>query len=273
MVNSPSSIQIGGMRIDAGTYQSVSRKILDWARAHASKYVCVANVHMVMESYDSESFRDIVNSSAFVTSDGMPLVWALRHRGCPAAERVYGPTLMLELCKRAAEENVSVGFFGGSESTLLRLRENLLKRFPTLEIKALISPPFGPELERQTPAFIEQLRNDTPGVLFIGLGCPKQEIWMHQNRGKLSSVMVGVGAAFAFHAGTVKQAPAALQKYGLEWLFRLMMEPRRLWRRYLWHNPRFLLLMAYEQSKIWGIPGLQPEPPSRSGQQSPGAVV
>ncbi len=246
----PGSIHIGGMRIDAGTYASSTALITRWAAEPdgqaRSRYVAIANVHLTMEAHDSDEYRALINQSALVTSDGMPLVWVLRRRGHHAAERVYGPTLMLHVCEAAATQGLPVALFGGSPDVLAQLTRTLLARFPKLSIACAISPPFGPISPELDADYCEQLKRSGARILFVGLGCPKQERWMAAHQGRIPAVMLGVGAAFNFHAGHVRQAPAWMQRLGLEWAFRLAMEPRRLWRRYLWHNPRFIALVLRE---------------------------
>ena len=240
---------IGGMRVDAGTYESSSRQVTDWAERGQARYVCVANVHMLMETRDSPEFRAVVNGADMVTSDGMPLVWLLRWRGSRGAERVYGPDLMLHVCAEAAARGIAVGLFGGTDEVLVRVSETLLQRFPELKVVARIAPPFGPLTAEQNEQHAGALAASGARIVFVGLGCPKQEKWMAAMRGRLPAVLLGVGAAFNFHAGKVRQSPAWLQRAGLEWVFRFAMEPRRLWRRYLWHNPRFLWLVAREEGR------------------------
>lgn len=206
------------------------------------RYVCAANVHMVMEGHDSQDFRAIVNGADMITSDGMPLVWMLKRLGLTEAERVYGPTLTLHLCASAAEAGVPVGFYGGSPAVVEELTRVLTTRFPRLDIRYAHSPPFRALSEQEDRAVTADIRASGARILFVGLGCPKQEQWMAAHRYDLPLVQVGVGAAFDFHAGKVKQAPPWMQGAGLEWAFRLGSEPRRLWRRYLVHNPRFLVL-------------------------------
>jgi N-acetylglucosaminyldiphosphoundecaprenol N-acetyl-beta-D-mannosaminyltransferase len=224
---------------------SVSR-LLAWAIASESRYVCTANAHMLMVAHDSPQYKQIINSADLVTPDGMPLVWMLRMKGCPDQQRVYGPTLMLRILEAAARENISVGFYGSSPEVLQTLLIRMLSRFPDLKIDYSFSPPFREISEKEDLEIIKNINASSARVLFIGLGCPKQERWMAEHRGKIKAVMIGVGAAFDFHAGIKPQAPLWLQKIGLEWLFRLSTEPRRLWRRYFYYNPRFALLAALD---------------------------
>jgi N-acetylglucosaminyldiphosphoundecaprenol N-acetyl-beta-D-mannosaminyltransferase len=236
--------RILGVRVDATSYADAAARVVRWATSGESRYVCVANVHMVMESRDDPSFRAVVNGADLVTADGMPLVWALRLLGVRSATRVYGPDLTPAVCEAAAERGVPVGFYGGTEDVVARMTANLGRRVPGLRVVYRHSPPFRRLTDDETAADLSAIRRSGARILFVGLGCPKQERWMAAQRGKLDAVMLGVGAAFDFLAGTKAQAPRALQRLGLEWCFRLAHEPRRLWRRYLRHNPRFVLLFA-----------------------------
>lgn len=235
-----------GMRVDPTSYEEATELVLRWARAGESRYVCVANVHMVMEAHDDPGFRALVNAADLVTPDGMPLVWALRWLGFPRQERVCGPELTLQVCARAAREGVPVGFYGGHPEALEALVRNLKARFPGLKVVYAYSPPFRPLTEAEDEEVVEAIRASGARILFVGLGCPKQERWMAAHKGRVDAVMLGVGAAFDLHAGRVPQAPAWMQRMGLEWFFRLLQEPGRLWSRYLRHNPRFIILAGRE---------------------------
>jgi N-acetylglucosaminyldiphosphoundecaprenol N-acetyl-beta-D-mannosaminyltransferase len=232
------------MQVDPLTYDLAVRRIIGWARAGESRYVCLANVHMVMEAYDDPRFRALVNEADMVTPDGMPLVWALRLLGESPVAHVYGSELTPRLCAAAASEGLPVGFYGGSEAALEAMVARLHRQWPALPIVYQWSPPFRPLSLSEEENIAAELRASGARLLFVGLGCPKQERWMAAYRGRINAAMVGVGAAFDFLAGTKRQAPRLLQQSGLEWAFRLSNEPRRLWRRYLYHNPRFLGLFA-----------------------------
>ena len=237
---------IVGTRVDATSYPDAAARIIRWAEAGESRYVCVCTVHMVMEGYDDPSFQAIVNSADLVTPDGMPLVWGLRLLGIPSATRVYGPALTPIVCEYAARRGVPVGFYGGTPDVLEELRKRLTARFPGLQIPYAFSPPFRPPTPEEEQRTIEEIHAAGVRIVFVGLGCPKQERWMARHRGRLQAVMVGVGAAFDFIAGRKRQAPPWMQQAGLEWAFRLATEPRRLWRRYLYHNPRFVTLFGLQ---------------------------
>lgn len=229
-----------GMRVDAGRYDTTADRILGWAAAGESRHVCVATVHMVMEAHDDRSFQTIVNGADLVTADGMPLVWALRLLGLDAAERVCGPKLMPILCALAAERGIPIGLYGGAPDVLDELVSTLQDRWPALEIAYRYSPPFRPLTDAEEDEVARSIDASGARIVFVGIGCPKQERWMHRMRGRFGATAIGVGAAFDFIAGRKRQAPEFLMPLGLEWLFRLATEPRRLWRRYLYHNPRFV---------------------------------
>ena len=232
------------IRVDNTNYQDATSRILTWAESSQKRYVCVANVHMVMEAHKSISFQNTINSSDLITPDGMPLVWAMRLLGNKSQPRVYGPTLTAHVCKAAAKYDISVGFYGSTPGTIECLVKNLSNRFPTLRIDYSYSPSFSPLKKEEDETTIKEINSSGAKILFVGLGCPKQEHWMFDHLGKINAVMIGVGAAFDFHSGMKKQAPDWMMSIGLEWLFRLCQEPKRLWRRYLFNNPQFLFLVG-----------------------------
>lgn len=243
--------EILGMRVDATTYEGATDTILDWAAGEQPHYVCIANVHMAMEAYDSLDFADVVNGADLVTPDGMPLVWALRKLGVPEAQRVCGPELMPYVLRAAAERGVPIGLYGGSSPRFLnRLLEVIREEFPGIRIAYAFSPPFR-ELTAEENALVDgDIRSSGTRVLFVGLGCPKQEQWMARHRAALPCTMLGVGAAFDFLAGIKPIAPVWMKRAGLEWVYRLVSEPRRLWKRYLKQNPRFLTLIILQLARI-----------------------
>ncbi len=236
----PESRRVLGMRVDATSYTECSETVLEIGAARVGGMVCVATAHMAMEGFDAPDYRRLVNSADRVTPDGMPLVWALRRQGIPGATRVYGPDLTLEICARAAARGVPVGFYGGTPAVLGALRARLIERHPQLEIPFAFAPPFSPLASDEDARISEAIEASGAHVVFVGLGCPKQERWMAAHRERLSCALVGVGAAFDFLAGAKPQAPGWMQRRGLEWLFRFAHEPRRIARRYLVGNSRFL---------------------------------
>jgi N-acetylglucosaminyldiphosphoundecaprenol N-acetyl-beta-D-mannosaminyltransferase len=229
-----------GMRVDATGYPDATDRILAWARAGEARSVGVATVNNVMESHDDSDFREVMNGCDLVTPDGMPLVWGLKLLGVRNASRVYGPSLTPRLLARAAQEGVPVAFYGGAPEVIDELAAVAVRRWPELRIAYRLSPPFRELSPEEDDSIVEDIRSSGARIVFVGLGCPKQERWMAEHRDRLGIVLVGIGAAFDFLAGTKRQAPAFVQRVGLEWVFRLATEPRRLWRRYLRHNPRFV---------------------------------
>jgi N-acetylglucosaminyldiphosphoundecaprenol N-acetyl-beta-D-mannosaminyltransferase len=201
--------------------------------------VYASGAHGLVEAQEDTSLRAILNRADLNVPDGVPLVWTLRALGVRRAERVYGPDLMLAVCREAAAGGVPVALYGSTPATLARLKERLRRLAPGLEIVCAIAPPFRRPTPQEDAAHVAELAASGAGVVFVGLGCPRQERWCHEHRGRLSSVLVGVGAAFDFHAETVPQAPTLVQRAGLEWAYRLSVEPRRLWRRYARIVPAF----------------------------------
>lgn len=219
---------------------------LDWiiekAKAKSSVSVCIANVHMCMETYDNSEYAQTVNNADLATPDGKPLIWVLKLLGYKNCEQIRGTDLFHSLCQAAPANKLTIGLYGSTESTLNLLKTKLNQLYPQLEIAYTYSPPFRALNPEESAKIGEEINNSGCNILFVGLGCPKQEIWMSQNRGKVNSVMIGVGAAFDFISGQKKEAPLIFRKIGLEWFYRLCSEPRRLFVRYFKHNPRFIYL-------------------------------
>jgi N-acetylglucosaminyldiphosphoundecaprenol N-acetyl-beta-D-mannosaminyltransferase len=220
---------------------------LDWideaAAAGQRGYICVAAVHTVMACHDDPALRAAVEGASFTVPDGQPLVWALQALGHTLPDRVYGPELMDRACARAARTGQRFYLYGGrNHGALAELARRLRLRHPGLKIVGGHCPPFRPLADAEEAAVADEINRSGADVVWVGIGVPKQEKWMARMRDRLDApVLVGVGAAFDFHAGLIPQAPDALQRLGLEWAFRLVQEPRRLWRRYLRYNPRFVL--------------------------------
>jgi N-acetylglucosaminyldiphosphoundecaprenol N-acetyl-beta-D-mannosaminyltransferase len=211
-------------------------------------------VHGVIESTQEKGFRRILNDADLITPDGMPLVWGLRRLGLPFATRVYGPDLTLDVCKGAAAAGVSIALYGGTQESLARFSQFLESRFPAVKIVCAISPPFRPLSIEEDNEFTRLINDSGASIVLVGIGCPKQERWMSQHKGTISAVMLGVGAAFDFHAGRVRQAPSWVQRAGLEWFFRLVSEPRRLWKRYFRIVPRFIALFGIQLAQRLLVP-------------------
>jgi N-acetylglucosaminyldiphosphoundecaprenol N-acetyl-beta-D-mannosaminyltransferase len=238
--------EILGIKVDGSDYGEMVRRIVGWARLKESRAVFFANVHVLMEAFDDPNFRDRLNAADMVNPDGMPLVWALRALGQKDASRVYGPDSTVALLKAAADARLSVGFYGGSASTLATLVKAVRETHPNLEIAYAMSPPFRALSPEEDATIVEEITASGVSMLFVGLGCPKQERWVMEHHGRIPAVMLGVGAAFDFLAGSKPQAPRWMMRSGLEWIFRLASEPKRLAGRYIKHNPRFLLLFLHQ---------------------------
>jgi N-acetylglucosaminyldiphosphoundecaprenol N-acetyl-beta-D-mannosaminyltransferase len=225
-------------------------RTLEWIDAAAAArepgYICVAAVHTVMACQEDSALRAAVEGASFTVPDGQPLVWALNALGHGVQGRVYGPELMDRACARAARTGLRFYLYGGrNQGALAELARRLRLRHPELKIVGGHCPPFRPLSDAEEASVADEINRSGADVVWVGIGVPKQEKWMARMRDRLDApVLVGVGAAFDFHAGLVPQAPDALQRLGLEWAFRLVQEPQRLWRRYLRYNPRFVLGFA-----------------------------
>ncbi|PAP75952.1 WecB/TagA/CpsF family glycosyltransferase [Rubrivirga marina] len=248
-VPAPPSRRVLGARVDATSYDGATQLVMQWARERRSAYVCATSVHGVIEGSEDLSFRDVLNEADLNTPDGMPLVWALRRLGIPEASRVYGPILTLRLCAAAETAGTPIGLYGGTPESLEAFQAFLTRTFPRLRVAVAISPPFRPPTPEEDEADTAAIVASGARIVFVGIGCPKQERWCAAHRGRIPAVMVAVGAAFDFHAGRVRQAPPALQRAGLEWAFRLAVEPRRLWRRYARIVPRFVVRFGHQLAR------------------------
>ncbi len=230
-----------GIDVTAVRRLDLAHHLIAEARHHRSTAVVIANTHVLVTARREPDYRDVLTRADVVTPDGMPLVWALRQHGHRAQNRVDGPTLMLDMCELASgDAPLPIFLFGSTDEVLSRLQEQLHDRFPSLVIAGAWSPPFAPPTEESLAADAARIADSGAAIVFVGLGAPKQERWMDAQRGRIDAVMVGVGAAFDFHAGLLNRAPGWMQRSGLEWIYRLVQEPRRLWRRYLVNNTLFL---------------------------------
>ena len=204
-------------------------------------YVCVSNVHMCMETFDSPEFRKVVNDADLVIPDGRPIFWAQKLLGHKNAQQVRGQDIMNALCDLSDKGDLKIGLYGGSSDEVLqKVIKVLTINYPNIAIDYSFSPPFRELTEEEDQQVIQKINESGVDVLFVGIGCPKQERWMAEHKASLNCVMLGVGAAYDFICGSKKHAPRWMQKSGLEWLFRLLCEPKRLWKRYLKQNPRFI---------------------------------
>lgn len=234
-------VDILGVEVSVLTMDLATEEMGRWIDAREQHYVCITGVHGVMESQSDPELKAIHNASGLTTPDGMPMVWCGHRAGAAHMERVYGPDLMLEMCARAAQHGWRMYFYGGAEGIPEQLAERLTARFPGLVVAGTHSPPFRVLEGDEIDAEVAMINATEPDIVWVGLSTPKQERWMASRIGQVTApVLVGVGAAFDMHAGNLRQAPAWMQRSGLEWLFRLVMEPRRLWKRYLSNNPRFV---------------------------------
>jgi len=243
-----------GMRVDRTSYDDSVERIARWAAERESRYVCVATVNNVMEARDRPSFMRVMNDADLVTPDGMPLVWGLRSLGATGATRVYGPDLTPRILERAARDRIPIALYGGAPGVAEELERWAIARYPGTDVVYRFSPPFRPLTESEGAEIVRAIEEAKPAIVLVGLGCPKQEEWMAEHRGRIRAVMVGVGAAFDFLTDRKRQAPGWMQRSGTEWLFRLATEPRRLWRRYLRQNPRFVVSFGAQlvASKLGG---------------------
>jgi N-acetylglucosaminyldiphosphoundecaprenol N-acetyl-beta-D-mannosaminyltransferase len=235
-----------GVHVSAIDSETALQVIEGWIFRGENHYVCVSGVHGVMESQRDHRLKQIHNAAGLVTPDGMPLVWVSRLLGFPGARRVYGPDLMLALCERSAKRGYRHFFYGGAAGVAEKLTARLKGRFPELDVVGIYSPPFRALTAEEDREIVGRINAARPDVVWVGISTPKQEQWMAEHLGRVHGVLVGVGAAFDFHAGLKKQAPRWMRTSGLEWCFRLLCEPRRLWRRYLINNPLFLWLILLQ---------------------------
>lgn len=239
-------------RIDSLSWNQALERLIGWGQGRQSRYVTICNAHVVVTAAHDPSFAAVINASDMATPDGAPVAWMLRRQGFAGQARISGPDVMWALCERCAGLGLPVYCYGSTEETLALLQQRLLAAFPALRV-TMESPPFRAISAEEDAAAVKRIHASGAGIVFVGLGCPKQERWMAEHRGRVNAVMLGVGAAFDFHAGTVARAPAWMQRNGLEWLHRLASEPGRLWKRYFVTNTLFVMGAARQ---LWrGHPG------------------
>jgi N-acetylglucosaminyldiphosphoundecaprenol N-acetyl-beta-D-mannosaminyltransferase len=244
-------VDVLGVGISAIDPTDALGEVTRWIDNGLQHYVCVTGVHGVMESQGDPELMRIHNESGLTTPDGMPMVWAARIAGAKNTQRVYGPDLMLAVCERAAQRGWGCFLYGATEEVLEQLRSTLSDRYPGLKIVGTHSPPFRALTPAEDEAVVRQINESGAQIVWVGLSTPKQERWMASHIGRVNaSALFGVGAAFDMHAGKLRQAPRWMQRSGLEWLFRLASEPRRLWRRYAVNNPRFVLAISRRRPRI-----------------------
>jgi N-acetylglucosaminyldiphosphoundecaprenol N-acetyl-beta-D-mannosaminyltransferase len=247
----PERADVLGVPLAVSDYEQVVAWMEGMIEADARGYLTAAAVNLVMSAREQPETAAAVRDATLAVPDGQPLVWALKALGHGEATRIYGPDLMAAFCARAAQRGIPVYLYGGrTPEALAMLQARLRERFPGLPIAGSFSPPFRPLSEREQVELAERIDSSGAAVVWVGIGQPKQERWMQEMRPRLSApLLVGVGAAFDFHAGLVSQAPAWMQRAGLEWVYRLSREPRRLWRRYARYNPRFIAAFAAQYAR------------------------
>ena len=236
--------QVGvvSLPVNVCSFESVVERIGKTVEQGSGAYICMSTVHMIMESYDDPEYGAKISAADMIVPDGMPLVWMQRLKGFRDAGRVRGNDLMIGLCEYAEKKGLSVGFYGGRAEVVQAILERAAVDYPKLNIAYAYSPPFRNLSKDEDQRIVTELLEQKPDILFVGLGCPKQERWMYSHRERIPAVMIGIGAAFDMFAGNLAVCPKSIQDLGLEWLFRLWQEPRRLWKRYFFNNPRFILL-------------------------------
>lgn len=235
-----------GLAVRLAPAEQLCACVVEWAAAGQSRYVCFSPADHFVRAQDAPAFRAALARADWVAPDGMGVVWSLRLLGGRDTGRVYGPDTVLLALAAAERTGIPAGFYGGTPESLDRLLARVRTRFPGIEIAYAWAPPFRSLTPEEDESVVGSINASGARILFVGLGTPKQELWMAAHRGHIRAVMLGVGAAFDYLAGVKRQAPRWLMPLGLEWLFRLCAEPRRLWRRYLVNNPRFVRLVISE---------------------------
>lgn len=242
-----------GIPINVINFDEAQDRILEWACAYESRYVIHANVHVIVTATRDPSFNDVLNRADLVTPDGAPVAWMLRRLGHSNQDRISGPDLTWALLARCEKDGLAVYFYGSSCKTLELLAKRIHEDFPALVVAGYESPPFRMMTAAEDADTVVRINNSGAALVFVGLGCPKQEKWMHAHHGSINAVMLGVGAAFDFHAGTISRAPVWMRSLGMEWLYRLCSEPRRLWRRYFITNTAFIFGAAKQLLLKWKL--------------------
>ncbi len=250
-------INLLSIKVSTGSYKEFVETILEAAELKESQYTCIANVHMLVEAYHSNDFEKIVSNANIITPDGKPLSWALWMLYGIRQVRVAGMDLLPDLLLRAEQKKIPVFFYGGEPSVLDRTLQYIGKKYPHLTVSGAYSPPFRKLSIQEDEAVIRMINDSGAGLVFVVLGCPKQERWMASMKGKIHAVMVGVGGALPVMIGEQRRAPKWMQVAGMEWLFRLLQEPSRLFKRYALTNSLFLYLLfkAYLRQRIFN-PGI-----------------
>lgn len=236
--------------VSSGSYNDFINAILKYATERVSSYVCVANVHMLVEAHNTPKFAEVVNQADIVTPDGMPLAQGFKYEYNLKQDRVDGMSLLPALLSECEKNNLSVYFYGGDQKVLNTAEAYIRETYPNLKIAGLYSPPFRQLTEVEKLEDEQRIRKSEANLIFVALGCPKQEMWMAEMKGKVPALMIGIGGALPVFTGAQKRAPKWMQDNSLEWLYRLRQEPKRLFKRYLTTNSKFLYLLAKEKLKI-----------------------
>lgn len=245
-VQSKKVINVIDAPIDQITWSDAVQRLSLWGEQYESRIVCICNAHSVVTAKQDQEFNQVLKHADMSTPDGAPIAWMIKKISGRPQERINGPDLMLKYCEHAEKIGQSIYLYGGKESTLDILVDVLKSKYPSLKIAGYLSPPFRELSTAEKDKIIQDINDSGAHTVWVGLGCPKQEKWMHEHKGKINAVMIGVGAAFDYHAGTIKRAPKWMQNSGLEWFHRLCSEPKRLWKRYLVTNTLFILY-AFQQ--------------------------
>ncbi len=270
---SQACLRVLGVRVDPVQFPDVIAQMTEWIRERDGCHsIAATGMHGVVEAQHDASFKDILNGTDLIVPDGMPLVWLGRHEGHALRRRVYGPDLLLAFCEQSAGRDYRHFFYGGESGVAERLAESLKNRFPRLNVVGTYSPPFRSLTAAEDEEIMELISRAASDVLWVGLGTPKQERWMHAHKDKLRvPVLVGVGAAFDMLSGRRKQAPRWMREHGLEWFFRLMQEPRRLWRRYLVYGAQFIVYLVLESLRLKNFEASGSSLPERTPSRRTGA--
>lgn len=238
--------EIISLIISTHSYQAALHELTNLAKRRSPSYVCFANAHMIIEAYRNKNFRALVNASTLTLPDGMPIVFSLKLLHGVAQERVAGMDFMTDVIRVCEAERLSVFFLGSTDQVLNAIKEKSERDFPNLKIAGMFSPPFRKTTIEETNAYIDMINRSGAHFVLVSLGCPKQENWMAQNSKNINAILLGVGGAFPVYAGLVKRAPNWMQRFSLEWLYRLLQEPRRMWKRYFVTNTMFICLLVLQ---------------------------
>lgn len=240
------TVEVVGTPVSSTSFDELRLLVSAWTTNRESRFVCVANVHMLVEAADDPNFRDVLRSADLVVPDGMPLVWMMRFFGFKSQGRMAGLDVLSTVCDIAAEKQIPVYFIGSTDEVLEKIRARALDEYKGLHIAGIYSPPFRDLSREEEEAIADKINSSEAKIVFVGLGCPKQELWMARHKHLINGVMFGIGGAFPVYAGLLKRAPRLIRNLGFEWLYRLLQEPQRLWKRYWYTNTKFTK-MAIQQ--------------------------